>query len=526
MKDKSENCEEYEEQSSEKSIVPLRRYQIVVLCLCCYINFISNMSFTILASFFDDNATKHGLTKTEVGFIVAIYAGIATVGCPIFGIFLAQIGKKFTLIAGLTCAAVCAGLFAFLDDIEDPSTYLWIGILLRGVQAVGVSAYFTATYALLVEEWRGSRLSLALGVYEAFTGLGMILGPITGSILYSVGGYRLPFLVVCGMLLLAAIINLAALENKDVFGQIGADEDEALLGNETISTKDGIKTLLSSGLFLIPNLLMIPVWSCMDFAIPFVGTYLEECEPGTTKIQVGLLFVVFAVAYMLTSPLWGFLCGQFPVSRSLMFWGSFLAALSYFFLGPSPWLQNIGLYYSCSFTRIALVMAVLGLSLAAAIIPSCNEMVEVARAEGVEEQTSDFIGGLINSLIFLGEFVGPTFGGYMLDYAHGDFPVGCSFFSIVCMVIVFLCGVWWIGLLMKRKWKQKKESAAERDIRNIRNTEERYSRRIRRRIHSQHYQISTGPKSLTESLGSSLRIPMHCHEPRTSEQVSSDEFPI
>ena len=82
------------------------------------------------------------------------------------------------------------------------------------------------------------------------------------------------------MLLLAAIINLAALENKDVFGQIGTDEDQALLGNETISTKDGIKTLLSSGLFLIPNLLMIPVWSCMDFAIPFVGTYLEECEPG------------------------------------------------------------------------------------------------------------------------------------------------------------------------------------------------------------------------------------------------------
>ena len=81
-------------------------------------------------------------------------------------------------------AGVCAGLFAFLDDLQDPKMYLWMGILLRGFQAVGVSAYFTATYALLVEEWRGSRLTLALGVYEAFTGLGMILGPLTGSILY------------------------------------------------------------------------------------------------------------------------------------------------------------------------------------------------------------------------------------------------------------------------------------------------------------------------------------------------------
>lgn len=90
------------------------------------------------------------------------------------------------------CASVCAGLFAFLDDLADPKMYFGMGILLRGVQAVGVSAYFTATYAFLVEEWRGSRLSLALGVYEAFTGLGMILGPITGSILYR-NSFFLPF---------------------------------------------------------------------------------------------------------------------------------------------------------------------------------------------------------------------------------------------------------------------------------------------------------------------------------------------
>lgn len=91
-------------------------------------------------------------------------------------------------------ASVCAGLFAFLDDLQDPKMYLWMGILLRGVQAVGVSAYFTATYALLVEEWRGSRLTLALGVYEAFTGLGMILGPLTGSILYRKSSFFLTYI--------------------------------------------------------------------------------------------------------------------------------------------------------------------------------------------------------------------------------------------------------------------------------------------------------------------------------------------
>ena len=83
---------------------------------------------------------------------------------------------------------------------------------------------------------------------------------------------------------------------------------------------------------------------------------------GTTKIDVGLLFVIFACAYMFTSPLWGILIGRFPVSRSVMFFGSFFAAFSYFFLGPSSLLRSIGLYFSCSFTSIGMTMAVLGLS--------------------------------------------------------------------------------------------------------------------------------------------------------------------
>ena len=70
-----------------------------------------------------------------------------------------------------------------------------------------------------------------------------------------------------------------------------------------------------------------------------------------------------------------------------MFFGAFFAALSYLFLGPSPWLHRVGLHYGCSFTNVGISMAVLGMSLAAAIIPSCNEMVEVARREGVEEQS-------------------------------------------------------------------------------------------------------------------------------------------
>lgn len=184
------------------------------------------MAFTILASFFDENARSHGLSKMDSGMIVAIYAGAATVMCPIFGAYLKVLGKKFTLVTGLITASLCAGLFSMMDQINDPNMYYTMGIIIRAIQAIGTSAYFTATYAVLVEEWRGSKLAFALGIYEAFTGLGMIIGPLTGSWLYQIGGYPTPFYVVSGMLFLVAIWCFIVLNNDDETERAGYEPQE------------------------------------------------------------------------------------------------------------------------------------------------------------------------------------------------------------------------------------------------------------------------------------------------------------
>lgn len=39
----------------------------------------SNVAFTILATFFDENAAQHGLNRSQTGLIVAIFAGIGPV---------------------------------------------------------------------------------------------------------------------------------------------------------------------------------------------------------------------------------------------------------------------------------------------------------------------------------------------------------------------------------------------------------------------------------------------------------------
>ena len=108
-----------------------------------FVNFTSNVSFTILASFFDENASQHDLSKSKTGLIVAIYAGIAMIMSPIFGIYLEKIGQKFLLVSGPITALTCSGLFSLLDRVVDLGMYFALGLILRSVQALGSAGYFT-----------------------------------------------------------------------------------------------------------------------------------------------------------------------------------------------------------------------------------------------------------------------------------------------------------------------------------------------------------------------------------------------
>lgn len=43
------------------------------------------------------------------------------------------------------------------------------------------------------------------GLLQAFTGIGMMMGPLLGSLLYELGGFALPFIVVSVLLFILCI---------------------------------------------------------------------------------------------------------------------------------------------------------------------------------------------------------------------------------------------------------------------------------------------------------------------------------
>ena len=58
------------------------------------------------------------------------------------------------------------------------------------------------------------KLARMNGILQSFTGLGMLMGPIMGSLLFKLGGFQLPFYTVGVLLLALAMINYIAIASN------------------------------------------------------------------------------------------------------------------------------------------------------------------------------------------------------------------------------------------------------------------------------------------------------------------------
>ena len=53
----------------------------------------------------------------------------------------------------------------------------------------------------------------------------------------------------------------------------------------------------------------------------------------------------------------------------------------------------------------------------------------------------------------------------MLDFAEGDFSIGCSYFSVVCMIIVLLCKLYFkIVSYFRRRWTLVDRSSCKKKM--------------------------------------------------------------
>ena len=90
--------------------------------------------------------------------------------------------------------------FGFLDMIEDANLYGLLSFGCRFIEGFGNGCLNSGASSIIAHDFEDNMGNL-MGLTQTFTGLGMLSGPIFGSLLFEAGGFKLPFFVTGGMLL-------------------------------------------------------------------------------------------------------------------------------------------------------------------------------------------------------------------------------------------------------------------------------------------------------------------------------------
>lgn len=77
--------------------------------------------------------------------------------------------------------------------MTDKEAFIYYSFMWKFLCGVGAGINSTSSMAIIATHYKDER-ERAIGLIEAASGVGLLLGPFFGALLYEIGGYMLPFI--------------------------------------------------------------------------------------------------------------------------------------------------------------------------------------------------------------------------------------------------------------------------------------------------------------------------------------------
>ncbi|KAL4232821.1 hypothetical protein ACF0H5_007507 [Mactra antiquata] len=389
-----------------------------------FVNFCAYCCYSLLAPFFPLEAGRKGASQSIVGFIFGCFEFVIFIASPILGNYISKIGCKFMFVSGVMVGGTCAILFGLLDKCPDGAIFITMCFLCRIVEAIGTAAFVTALFAIMAYEFPDNIITV-MGTLETFTGLGMMVGPAVGGALYEIGGYGLPFFV------LGSVVILCGLLTSYVMPPI----EEA-----NTHYTGSIFTMFKSPLVCLTWLNISVCSISIGYYDPTLAGHLQQFNLSTWAI--GLVFLISPSMYALTAPIVGYIGDKKGHIRAMIAVGNIGCVISWFLLGPAPFLPFIPNELYVNFIALVAFGPFLGFTL----IPTFKALLLGANSLGMPTDIDTYgkVSGFFNSSFSLGAFLGPTFGGVMVD------KFGFPWASVGIAGLLFLGALLMIGYICIR----------------------------------------------------------------------------
>jgi multidrug resistance protein len=224
-------------------------------------------------------AVSLGASQLAIGVLFASYAIALLVALPILGMVSDRIGRRGPMLWGLVGLGGSTLLFAVAN------TYALL-LLARLLQGMAGAVTWTAGLALITDVYPAEQRGKALGAALSATAVGGLVGPALGGVLYDLGGYRLPFLVVAGLAFADGAARALLIEELPRHEH---RQRPALLG----LARDPSVVVIS-----ITVVVTAAVFSLME---PVMPLHLHT-DLGASSAIIGLMFSGTMVGFGATSP--------------------------------------------------------------------------------------------------------------------------------------------------------------------------------------------------------------------------------
>jgi len=388
-------------------MISMNHKKLLVLVCSNIANLCCHAVYSVLASFFPQQAAAKGMSEDLVGVVFSIFAGIMFVVSPVAGILMQQRGKVWVYLCGLGIVSISTMLFAAATFVPEGWPFAVWCLSMRIAQGVGAALEETAMYAIIAE-LDAENITFYLGICEISTGLGYMIGPPLGGILFMAGGFSLPFVCVGALIAPAALIFYRSMPNDA--HPVSKDQERV----EPVATRSLLvnpqEPVAMRSLLANPHVIVIAVAAMLgnsDYAFlePTLGEHALNLGLAKTPDAIGALFSVTIVAYTLSCPVIGLLAKRERMGpRAVIVIGLVFQLFGFLLVGPSPLLQQ----EQMGMPQMVLALFLFGVGAAMSMTPLMDDIMLSCRRHA--EEASVTIAPLIMSSFALGQMIGPLIG--------------------------------------------------------------------------------------------------------------------
>mmetsp|Transcript_18746 Transcript_18746/g.16596 ORF Transcript_18746/g.16596 Transcript_18746/m.16596 type:complete len:350 (+) Transcript_18746:167-1216(+) len=344
-----------------------------------------------------------------------MYSVAVIIGSPIVGRIMTSVGRKKILIFGLCFMGIAMIGFGITPYANSIFMFMALAFFFRFCQGVASCSIQTTSYSIVSMNFPDEQEKY-IALIETAVGVGLILGPVLGSALYSLYGFSGTFFIMGTVFLMLTPILYCLIPNSiDMQDHLETDVERKIHDYEDHqSTEDkNIKVsfckLLGTRRFIIASMggMMANFMYC--YMEPVLAFRIKEFDIANSPLGM-IFFSVQPISYILVSFSISWFTKNYA-NRGLIMIGALLSAFSMYLVGPSHILPNslvlMGLGQLC--------IGGFGLFLMVPVIP---EMINSGTKyyPGKIIELTDISAGVFNSGLGIGQVIGPIFGSYVTQY--------------------------------------------------------------------------------------------------------------